>query len=378
MARALPPVLGGFLRPARRAARRDEADHHQAPTRRQPRDHQAKGEMTMPSTPKKSLEITTPSDEEIRITRSFDAPRMMVWDAYTRPELLKRWLGAMPGWSWAECEMDVREGGKYRWVWRGPEGAELGLGGVYREVVPGERLVSTERYDQPWYEGEAVGTVVFTRGEGPHDARHDAAVRLEGRCATRCCSRRRRAAWRRATPCSTSCSRPPPRRDVRISSPFTDHDDDRHTSHHDDRGPADGGHPPHDPALRDPEGDGAGAPGAVLHARGAGRHADGTVVQSSFPDGSRNVRLRGRRPRERAGEADGACRGLATAGGASRAHGVSRRLRGTRRGVGRVRVVDERRRTAARHRAVGDLRRGTRVGLGSRRVADGAQSADAE
>jgi uncharacterized protein YndB with AHSA1/START domain len=122
--------------------------------------------MTMPSTQKKSLEIATPSAEEIRITRSFDAPRMMVWDAYTRPELVKRWLGAMPGWSWAVCEMDVREGGRYRWVWRGPEGVELGLGGVYREVVPGERLVSTERYDQQWYEGDAVGTVEFSEAKG--------------------------------------------------------------------------------------------------------------------------------------------------------------------------------------------------------------------
>jgi uncharacterized protein YndB with AHSA1/START domain len=113
-----------------------------------------------------ALQITTPSDREIRITRSFDAPRMMVWDAYTRPELVKRWLGALPGWSWATCEMDVREGGRYRWVWRGPEGMELGLGGTYREVVPGERLVTTERYDQAWYEGEAIGTIVFTEREG--------------------------------------------------------------------------------------------------------------------------------------------------------------------------------------------------------------------
>jgi uncharacterized protein YndB with AHSA1/START domain len=122
--------------------------------------------MTMPSTQNKSLQITTPSDVEIRITRSFDAPRMMVWDAYTRPELVKRWLGRMPGWSWAECTMDVRVGGKYRWAWRGPEGAELALGGVYREVVPGERLVNTERYDQQWYEGDAVGTVEFSEANG--------------------------------------------------------------------------------------------------------------------------------------------------------------------------------------------------------------------
>jgi uncharacterized protein YndB with AHSA1/START domain len=122
--------------------------------------------MTMPTTRDKSLQISTPSDEEIRITRSFDAPRMLVWDAYTRPELLKRWLGAMPGWSWAVCEMDVREGGRYRWAWRGPDGAELALGGEYLEVVPGERLVSTERYDQQWYEGDAVGTVEFTESQG--------------------------------------------------------------------------------------------------------------------------------------------------------------------------------------------------------------------
>ena len=113
-----------------------------------------------------ALQITTPDDREIRITRSFDAPRQLVWDAYTRPELLKRWLGTMPGWSWTVCEMDVREGGRYRWVWRGPEGAEMGLGGEYKEVVPAERLVSTERYDQAWYPGEATGTVEFTEQGG--------------------------------------------------------------------------------------------------------------------------------------------------------------------------------------------------------------------
>ena len=114
----------------------------------------------------KGAQISTPSDREVRITRSFDAPRQLVWDAYTRPELLKRWLGAMPGWSWAVCEMDVREGGSYRWVWRGPDGAELGLGGVYKEVKPYERLVTTERYDQAWYPGGAVGTVEFVEEDG--------------------------------------------------------------------------------------------------------------------------------------------------------------------------------------------------------------------
>jgi uncharacterized protein YndB with AHSA1/START domain len=117
-------------------------------------------------TKKGPLQITTPDDREIRITRSFDAPRQLVWDAYTRPELLKRWLGTMPGWSWVVCEMDVRTGGRYRWVWRGPEGAEMGLGGEYREVVRPERLRTTERYEQAWYPGEATGVVEFTEQDG--------------------------------------------------------------------------------------------------------------------------------------------------------------------------------------------------------------------
>ena len=112
------------------------------------------------------LQVTTPSEREIRIERSFSAPRRLVYDAYTKPELVKRWLGAMPGWSWGVCEMDVRVGGHYRWVWKGPDGAEMGMGGTYREIVPNERLVNTEKFDQSWYEGEAVDTVVFDERAG--------------------------------------------------------------------------------------------------------------------------------------------------------------------------------------------------------------------
>lgn len=112
------------------------------------------------------VQVTTPSDREIRIERSFSAPRRLVYDAYTKPELIKRWLGAMPGWSWAVCEMDVRVGGHYRWVWKGPDGTEMGMGGTYLEVVPSEKLVNTEKFDQAWYEGEAVDTVVFTERAG--------------------------------------------------------------------------------------------------------------------------------------------------------------------------------------------------------------------
>ncbi len=83
-----------------------------------------------------ALEITTPSDREIVMTRVFDAPRDLVFDAYTKPELLKRWLLGPRGWSMPVCEIDLRVGGAYRYVWRrDPDGNEMGMGGVYREIV---------------------------------------------------------------------------------------------------------------------------------------------------------------------------------------------------------------------------------------------------
>jgi uncharacterized protein YndB with AHSA1/START domain len=113
-----------------------------------------------------SLKITTPSDREIAMTRVFDAPRRLVYDAYTKPELLKRWLGVHNGWVLAVCEIDLKVGGTYRYVWRNPTGMEMGMRGVYQEVVPSERVVATEKFDQPWYEGEAVGTVTFDEQDG--------------------------------------------------------------------------------------------------------------------------------------------------------------------------------------------------------------------
>ncbi|MDQ5857051.1 MAG: SRPBCC family protein, partial [Acidobacteriota bacterium] len=112
------------------------------------------------------LQITTPSDREIAMTRAFDAPRKLVYDAWTSPELLKRWLGVRGGWTMAVCEIDLKVGGKYRYVWRGPTGNEMGMGGVYREVVPGERIVATEKFDDAWYEGEAVDTTTFVEEGG--------------------------------------------------------------------------------------------------------------------------------------------------------------------------------------------------------------------
>jgi uncharacterized protein YndB with AHSA1/START domain/effector-binding domain-containing protein len=112
------------------------------------------------------LKVTTPSDREIHMTRLFDAPRRMVFDAWTKPELVRRWLGVFGGWSMAECTIDLRVGGAYRYLWRGPNGEEMGMRGVYREIVTPERIVSTEVFDQSWYEGDAVGTVTLVEDGG--------------------------------------------------------------------------------------------------------------------------------------------------------------------------------------------------------------------
>ena len=108
------------------------------------------------------LKLTTPSDREIAMTRVFDAPRQFVFDAHTKPELVKRWLLGPPGWTMPVCEIDLRVGGKYRWVWRSDnDGSTMGIGGVYREIVAPERIVTTERFDEAWYPGEGLNTLVL-------------------------------------------------------------------------------------------------------------------------------------------------------------------------------------------------------------------------
>jgi uncharacterized protein YndB with AHSA1/START domain len=120
----------------------------------------------MMTTYAETLKVTTPSDREIALSRVFDAPARLVFDAYTKPELLRRWLGARDGWTFAVCEIDLRVGGTYRWVWRGPDGMEMGMGGVYREIARPERIVATEKFDQSWYEGDAVVATTFDERNG--------------------------------------------------------------------------------------------------------------------------------------------------------------------------------------------------------------------
>lgn len=112
------------------------------------------------------LQVTTPSDREIVMTRVFQAPRHLVYDAHTKPELIKRWLFGPDGWTMTVCEMDLQVGGAYRWVWRNTSGTEMGMGGVFRELVRPERIVATEKFDTCWYPGEGLNTTTFTEADG--------------------------------------------------------------------------------------------------------------------------------------------------------------------------------------------------------------------
>ncbi len=113
-----------------------------------------------------TLKVSTPDDREIAMTRVFDAPRRLVFDAYTKPELIRRWLFGPDGWTMTVCDVDLKVGGAYRFVWRKSDGPEMGMGGVYREIVAPERLVATERFDQSWYPGDAVSTLVLVEQGG--------------------------------------------------------------------------------------------------------------------------------------------------------------------------------------------------------------------
>jgi uncharacterized protein YndB with AHSA1/START domain len=112
------------------------------------------------------LHIAADGDTRIVMTRDFDAPRDLVFEAHTRPELLKRWFGVHHGFTLAICDIDLRPGGAYRYVWRQGDGTEMTVRGVYREVVRPERLVATEAFEQSWYPGESLITTTFDEDAG--------------------------------------------------------------------------------------------------------------------------------------------------------------------------------------------------------------------
>jgi uncharacterized protein YndB with AHSA1/START domain len=120
----------------------------------------------------KPAEVSLPSDREVLVKRGFDAPVKLVWQAYTEPALMRRWLQGPPGWSMPVCEMVTRVGGKYRWRWRNNEnGQEFGFTGEMLEVNLHSKIVHTQIYD-PGNLGISMGdeptivTVMFHETNG--------------------------------------------------------------------------------------------------------------------------------------------------------------------------------------------------------------------
>ena len=113
-----------------------------------------------------TLQLTKPSDNEIQLKRMFAARRGRVFAAFTKPGLLKRWFFGKPGGTLAVCDVALKAGDSFRYVWRDPDGSEMGMSGVCLEIRRPERIVATEKWDQPWYPGEATGTITLTEEGG--------------------------------------------------------------------------------------------------------------------------------------------------------------------------------------------------------------------
>lgn len=117
----------------------------------------------MPST--KSLTMTTVGDRELQFTREFAAPRALVFEAFTTPAMLQRWMLGPDGWTMPECEIDLRPGGRFRYLWRKGT-VDMVLTGTFQEVVPPERIVHTELFEQDWTGGETLVTTVLSEANG--------------------------------------------------------------------------------------------------------------------------------------------------------------------------------------------------------------------
>lgn len=118
----------------------------------------------METTSTHTLQLTTPTDREIVMTRVFDAPRQLVFAALTTPELLKRWLLGPPGWEMVVCEVFARPGDRYRYVWRHADGRQMSIHGVCRELEPPARIVHSESMEG--FPGEILVTTVLVEEDG--------------------------------------------------------------------------------------------------------------------------------------------------------------------------------------------------------------------
>ncbi len=113
-----------------------------------------------------TFKITKPSERELTVTRTFDVPRTLVFDAFTKPDIMMRWFYGPDAWPLARCEVDLRRGGALRYVWRHEDQGEMGMSGTFREVLPPERIVYTAVFDQDWTGGETLETTHFEERDG--------------------------------------------------------------------------------------------------------------------------------------------------------------------------------------------------------------------
>lgn len=111
-----------------------------------------------------TLQVTTPTDREVVMTRVVDAPRQLVWEAWTSPKHVPRWMLGPEGWSMPVCEIDMRPGGTWHFVWRKANGTEMEMKGIYKDVAPPERLVSTEKWGPEW--PETINTLTLVEKAG--------------------------------------------------------------------------------------------------------------------------------------------------------------------------------------------------------------------
>lgn len=116
---------------------------------------------------KNTFKIEASGELEIAIMRVFDAPRNLIFDALTKPELVKSWLLGPPGWSMPVCEIDLKVDGTYHYEWlNDSDGERFGMSGTFREIGPNERLVHTERFEGAGMPGESLVTTVLTEKDG--------------------------------------------------------------------------------------------------------------------------------------------------------------------------------------------------------------------
>ena len=191
-----PGVLGAVVRPPRRAARRAQGERRRAGPHGVPsqgeagaagprRAHERSQAMSGRPQGRHDLHVRTQGECEVVMTRVFDAPADLLFEAYTKTEHLQRWMLGAEGWTMPVCEADVRPGGSYRFVWERPNRSRIEVTGDYREVVPPSRLVMTESWGADW--PVIVNTLTFAEADGrttltntmcfPSPAARDAAIK---------------------------------------------------------------------------------------------------------------------------------------------------------------------------------------------------------